>query len=41
MAAIESFHAHVYYDAATRDEATALCAAAAEKFGIKVGRMHD
>lgn len=38
---IESFHAHVYYDAETRAEAEKLCAAAGQRFGIKVGRMHD
>jgi DOPA 4,5-dioxygenase len=41
MSAIESYHAHVYYDAATRDQADTLCKAAGEKFGVKVGRMHD
>jgi DOPA 4,5-dioxygenase len=38
---IENFHAHVYYDAATREQAQKLCAAAGKKFGAKVGRMHD
>jgi DOPA 4,5-dioxygenase len=41
MSEIENFHAHVYYDAATRAQALKLCEAAGEKFGIKVGRMHD
>jgi DOPA 4,5-dioxygenase len=39
--AITGYHAHVYYDAATRPEAAALCALAGQTFGIKVGRMHD
>jgi DOPA 4,5-dioxygenase len=39
--AIENFHAHVYYDAATRAQAHKLCAAAGKKFGVRVGRMHD
>lgn len=39
--AIENFHAHVYYDAATRAQAHELCAAAGKQFGVKVGRMHD
>ena len=39
--AIENFHAHVYYDAATRAQAHKLCAAAGKKFGVKIGRMHD
>ena len=42
MSEIENFHAHVYYDAPkTRAQAEKLCAAAGEKFGVKVGRMHD
>ena len=39
--AIENFHAHVYYDAATRARALRLCEAAGQAFGVKVGRMHD
>ena len=38
---IRNFHAHVYYDAATRQPAEKLCVAAGKKFGVKVGRMHD
>ena len=38
---IENYHAHVYYDAATREQAHKLCAAAGKKFGVKIGRMHD
>ena len=41
MSAIENYHAHVYYDAATRAQAVKLCEAAGETFGVKVGRMHD
>lgn len=41
MAEIENFHAHVYYGAAERAQANALCEAAGQKFGIRVGRMHD
>ena len=41
MSAISGYHAHVYYDAGTREQATKLCTAAGETFGIKVGRMHD
>ncbi len=41
MPEIENFHAHVYYDAPTRAQAEKLCAAAGQKFGVKVGRMHD
>ena len=41
MSAITEYHAHVYYDAATRAVADKLCKAAGETFGVKVGRMHD
>jgi aromatic ring-cleaving dioxygenase len=40
-APIKNYHAHVYYDAATRKLAQKLCDAAAKKFGVKIGRMHD
>jgi DOPA 4,5-dioxygenase len=41
MSAITEYHAHVYYDAATRAQADRLCKAAGATFGVKVGRMHD
>ena len=41
MNAIAEYHAHVYFDAATREQADKLCKAAGETFGVKVGRMHD
>ena len=41
MSAITEYHAHVYFDAATREQADRLCKAAGETFGVKVGRMHD
>jgi aromatic ring-cleaving dioxygenase len=41
MSAINGYHAHVYYDAATRAQADRLCKAAGETFGVKIGRMHD
>jgi aromatic ring-cleaving dioxygenase len=41
MSAITEYHAHVYYDAATRQQAERLCKAAGDAFGVKVGRMHD
>jgi DOPA 4,5-dioxygenase len=40
-AAITGWHAHVYFDAASRAAAQALCEAAAARFGVKMGRMHD
>ena len=41
MSAIKEYHAHVYYDAATRERALALCQTAGSTFTLKVGRMHD
>jgi aromatic ring-cleaving dioxygenase len=39
--AITGYHAHVYFDADTHEQAAKLCASAGETFGVKVGRMHD
>ncbi len=39
--AITGWHAHVYFDAASKPAARALCEAAVERFGIAMGRMHD
>ena len=41
MTAITGYHAHVYFDAASRDEAHKLCEAAGRRFALSVGRMHD
>jgi aromatic ring-cleaving dioxygenase len=41
MTAITGYHAHVYFDAATRDQARRLCEAAGQRFPLTVGRMHD
>jgi aromatic ring-cleaving dioxygenase len=41
MSKITGYHAHVYFDAATRERAGQLCAEAARMFGLAVGRMHD
>ena len=38
---ITGWHAHIYFDAATKSAATALCEAAADRFGVTMGRMHD
>ena len=38
---IAGWHAHVYFDAETKSTARALCEAAAEQFGVAMGRMHD
>ena len=41
MTTITGYHAHVYYDAATREHARQLCEAAGRRFPLTVGRMHD
>jgi aromatic ring-cleaving dioxygenase len=38
---IVGYHAHVYFDAATLDQARALCEDAAARFPLKMGRMHQ
>lgn len=38
---INGYHAHVYFDAQSVDRATELCVAAAKKFGVLMGRMHE
>ncbi len=42
LAAIHSYHAHIYYDPArTRDIAEALRSRIAERFSVQLGRWHD
>jgi DOPA 4,5-dioxygenase len=41
MSAITGYHAHVYFDAASRERAHRLCQAAGQVPGVTVGRMHD
>lgn len=41
MADISSFHAHVYFDAETIEQARGLCSTAAEKFDVEMGRVHE
>ncbi|MGE3702242.1 MAG: DOPA 4,5-dioxygenase family protein [Hyphomicrobiaceae bacterium] len=41
MSAITGYHAHVYFGAADRAQAEALCQAAGARFAVSVGRMHD
>ena len=41
MSPITGYHAHVYFDAASREQAHALCEAAGRTLGVTVGRMHD
>ena len=39
--AIVSYHAHVYFDAGSAPKARALCEAAAKRFDLEMGRMHE
>jgi DOPA 4,5-dioxygenase len=41
MSTITGYHAHVYFDAASRERAQELCTEAGRTFGLTVGRMHD
>ena len=41
MQRIKGYHAHVYFDATTIDQALALCEEAAQLFGVKMGRVHE
>ncbi|MCB1365460.1 MAG: DOPA 4,5-dioxygenase family protein [Rhodobacteraceae bacterium] len=41
MPEIAGYHAHVYFDAATKDTARQVCEAAAARFAVVMGRMHD
>ena len=37
----ERYHAHVYFDAASSDQARRLCAAAGTALEVEVGRFHE
>lgn len=41
MQGVEGYHAHVYFDAQTIDQARALCEEATQRFGLKMGRVHE
>ena len=41
MSTITGYHAHVYFDAASRERAQELCTEAGRRFALTVGRMHD
>lgn len=41
MSKIKGYHAHVYFDASSIEQARALCEAARDKFGAVMGRMHE
>ena len=40
-ATISGFHAHVYYDAGTKENAARLRAAIEKNFDVRMGRWHD
>lgn len=40
-AAIHGYHAHIYFDADTLAQARTLCEAAAARFPLKLGRVHE
>lgn len=37
---ITGFHAHVYFDDSTTEQATTLCQEASERFAVIMGRVH-
>lgn len=37
----KGYHAHIYFDAETVQFASALCHEAGDKFGLRVGRVHE
>jgi DOPA 4,5-dioxygenase len=41
LGSITGYHAHVYYDAASKPAAEALRAAIEERFEVRLGRWHD
>ncbi|TWC20904.1 DOPA 4,5-dioxygenase [Pseudomonas sp. SJZ085] len=41
MQRIKGYHAHVYFDASTIDQARALCEEASRLFPLEMGRVHE
>jgi aromatic ring-cleaving dioxygenase len=41
MTEVQSFHAHVYFDASTIEQARKLCMDCRDTFGVKMGRVHE
>jgi DOPA 4,5-dioxygenase len=41
MPDIQGYHAHVYFDEQTLEQARSLCETVAEKFAVKMGRIHE
>lgn len=38
---VVGYHSHVYFDASTVEQARRLCQAAAQRFDLKMGRVHE
>ncbi len=41
MTEITGYHAHVYFDETTVDQARSLCEGARDTFGVEMGRIHE
>lgn len=41
MQRIKGYHAHIYFDATTIDQARSLCEEAARLFKVSMGRVHE
>lgn len=41
LSLIKGYHAHVYFDASSLEQARALCQSAGDTFGVGVGRLHE
>jgi DOPA 4,5-dioxygenase len=41
MSEITSYHAHVYFDASTIEQARELCVRCRDLFGVVMGRVHE
>ena len=41
MTKIKSYHAHIYFDAASLAQARSLCEDCRDKFGVEMGRVHE
>ncbi len=41
MQPIQGYHAHIYFDASTVDQARALCEEAAQQLPVVMGRVHE
>ena len=41
MTEITGYHAHIYFDGTTVDQARSLCERARDRFGVEMGRIHE